>query len=132
MSDRESRRAVAILTERRSPSRTILILWSAAALGACAMFQSEESKGRAIADRWCSECHRVAVDQPSGSRPGHILPPPVEAPSFMSIAARPKVDGKELHHFMAELHLPMPTYRLSASEQDSVIRYILSLRAPQP
>ncbi len=103
-----------------------------AAPSACSIFQSDASKGRAIADRWCAECHRVATDQPSGSRAGHILPPPVEAPSFMSIAARPEVDPDELRHFMAELHLPMPTYRLSADEQDSVIRYILSLRTPTP
>jgi mono/diheme cytochrome c family protein len=101
-----------------------------AVLSACSIFQSDSSKGRAIADLWCAECHRVAADQPSGSRAGHILPPSLDAPSFMSIAARPGVDGDEFRHFMAELHLPMPTYRLSAEEQDSVIRYILSLKPP--
>jgi mono/diheme cytochrome c family protein len=101
-----------------------------AALAACGIFQSDADKGRVIADRWCAECHRVAVDQPSGSRAGHVLPPPVEAPSFMSIAARPEIDGDELRQFMAELHLPMPTYRLSADEQNSVIRYVLSLKPP--
>jgi mono/diheme cytochrome c family protein len=113
------------------PASLILLPVAAVALlGACSMFQSDASKGRTIADQWCAECHRVAADQPSGSRAGHILPPPVEAPNFMSIAARAEVDADELRHFMAELHLPMPTYRLSADEQDSLIRYILSLRTP--
>lgn len=104
----------------------------AAASSACSIFQSDASKGRAIADNWCAECHRVAANQPSGSRPGHILPPPIAAPSFMSIAARPGIDADKLHHFMAELHLPMPIYRLSADEKNEVISYILSLRPPTP
>jgi hypothetical protein len=45
--------------------------------------------GKQIAADWCSECHRIAPDQPSGMRRGHVLPPPVEAPSFMQIAEKP-------------------------------------------
>jgi mono/diheme cytochrome c family protein len=101
---------------------------AAGALAACSVFESDAERGHALADRWCAECHRVAPDQPSGSRAGHLLPPPVEAPSFMAIAARPGVDAAYLGHFMSDLHLPMPTYRLSAAEQASVIRYILSLK----
>ena len=101
------------------------------ALVACSVFETDSQRGHAVADRWCAECHRIAADQPSGSRPGHVLPPPMEAPSFMAIAARPGVDAAYLGHFMADLHLPMPTYRLSATEQESVIRYILSLKTPQ-
>ncbi len=47
----------------------------------------------------------------------------------MSIAEQPNVDSANLHHFMADLHLPMPTYRLTREEQDEVIQYILSLKA---
>jgi mono/diheme cytochrome c family protein len=109
---------------------TLLPAALVAVLGACSMFESEASRGRAIADRWCAECHRVAVDQPSGTRVGHILPAQVEAPSFMEIAARHDVSAEYLRHFMGELHLPMPIYRLSAEEQDSVIHYILTLQTP--
>jgi mono/diheme cytochrome c family protein len=106
------------------------ILSLISALAACSPFESETSKGRAVADRWCAECHRVAVDQPSGSRAGHVLPPPVAAPSFMAVAARPGMDAPQLRRFMAELHLPMPIYRLSAGEREAVIQYILSLGPP--
>ncbi|HVJ55863.1 MAG TPA: c-type cytochrome [Aliidongia sp.] len=111
------------------PTAAILSSVAAAAmLGSCSVLESEATKGHSIAEEWCAECHRVAPDQPSGSRAGHILPPPVEAPSFMSIAERPDVDRNWLRHFMAELHLPMPGYRLSADERDEVITYILSLK----
>jgi mono/diheme cytochrome c family protein len=88
----------------------------------------DPSRGRAIADTWCSECHRISPDQPSGSRPGHIMPPPVTAPSFMSVAARPGIDAAQLRAFMADLHPPMPTFRLSATEKEDVIAYILTLQ----
>lgn len=97
-------------------------------LAGCALLPSPERQGREIADRWCSECHRVSSDQPSGSRPGHILPPPMHAPSFMEVANRPGVDAASLRRFMTELHLPMPTFRLSETEREQVIRYILSLK----
>ncbi len=99
-------------------------------LAACSMSESGAGQGRLVAERWCAECHRVAPDQPSGSRAGHVLPPPIAAPSFMSIAARPEVDAYYLRRFMADLHLPMPTYRLDDRERESVIDYILSLKAP--
>lgn len=98
-------------------------------LVACTTSRGDVGRGWVVADRWCAECHRVAADQPSGSRAGHILPPTLEAPSFMAVAARPEVDVSYLQRFMRELHLPMPTYRLDKAEQESVIDYILSLKA---
>ena len=85
-------------------------------------------RGRQVADLWCSECHRVAPDQPTGARPGHVLPPLVVAPSFMAIATRPGTDAASLRRFMADVHPPMPTYRLTEDERDDVIAHILSLR----
>ena len=97
-------------------------------LVACGTPGRDVARGRAVAERWCAECHRVAVDQPSGSRAGHIVPPPLEAPSFMEVAAHPEVDASYLRSFMTELHLPMPTYRLDNTEREAVIDYILSLK----
>jgi mono/diheme cytochrome c family protein len=108
--------------------RLALLAVTLGMLAACSTVDNEAERGHAVADHWCAECHRIAPDQPSGSRAGHILPPPVDAPSFMAVAARPGVDAAYLRHFMTELHLPMPTYRLSAAEQESVIAYILSLK----
>ena len=95
----------------------------------CALFQTDSDRGRYVAEKWCSECHRVAPDQPSGMRAGHILPPPITAPSFMAIAARADTTADSLARFIGELHLPMPTYRLSETERREVIAYILSLKS---
>lgn len=65
-------------------------------------------------------------------RPGHVMPPPVVAPSFMEVAARPGTTAESLAHFLTDLHLPMPTYRLSDDQRRAVIAYILSLRPAQP
>jgi hypothetical protein len=76
------------------------------------------------------------------------LPPPIGAPSATSRAAcdeatrcrhrsrrralcrslQNHIDQAYLHEFVAELYLRMPTFRLSAEEQQDVIAYILSLR----
>jgi mono/diheme cytochrome c family protein len=98
-------------------------------LSGCALFPTPEQRGRQVAERWCAECHRIAPDEPSGTRAGHILPPPLVAPSFMDVAARPGLDHAQLERFITELHLPMPTFRLDATEQEQVIRYILSLKS---
>jgi mono/diheme cytochrome c family protein len=100
-------------------------------IGGCRTEKGDTSDGRQIAEQWCSECHRVEPDQPSGARPGHVLPPTMAAPSFMAIASRPGVDAEWLRRFADELHLPMPIYRLPPAQQDKVINYILTLR-PAP
>lgn len=105
------------------------VLMAAVVLGGCTGAGSGDPRaGRAVAGLWCAECHRIAPDQPSGMRAGHVLPPPLAAPSFMDIASRPGIDEATLLHFTAELHLPMPTYRLSDVERRDVVAYILSLR----
>ena len=100
-----------------------------ALLGGCKTPADQPAEGRKIAEQWCSECHRVEPDQPSGARPGHVLPSPMPGPSFMDIAARPGVDSPWLHRFTDELHLPMPIYRLPPDQREAVIAYILSLKA---
>lgn len=104
---------------------------TAAVLTGCTLFQTDADRGSYVAVKWCAECHRVSPDQPSGMQPGHIFPAPVEAPSFMDIAARPETNAAELDHFMSDLHLPMPIYRLREDERREVIAYILSLKSGQ-
>jgi len=111
--------------------RQLLGLASVAVLTSCALFQTDAERGRHVADKWCSECHRIAPDQPSGMRAGHVLPPSIAAPSFMDVAAKPSVTVESLDHFLREVHLPMPTYRLRDDERAEVIAYILSLRPHQ-
>ena len=110
----------------------IALLVIGSAVASCTLFQTEADRGRYVAEKWCSECHRVAPDQPSGVRVGHVLPPSVEAPSFMAIAGLPDTTADSLAHFIDELHLPMPTFRLSEDERRQVIAYILSLKRDVP
>lgn len=70
------------------------------------------SSGAEIASQWCAGCHG------SGRT----------APEFRQIAGRPGRDYMYLTNFMADLHLPMPTYRLWPKERSDVVQYILSLK----
>lgn len=72
------------------------------------------TRGAALAGRWCGQCHG-----PEGA-----------APAFAEIAGRSGRDYMYLTNFMADLHLPMPTYRLWADERADVVQYILSLKRP--
>ena len=112
-------------------SDMVLALVAAALATGCAGETSvaSPSRGRAVAEEWCAECHRIAPDQPTGMRPGHVLPPPVDAPSFMAVAHKPYADQAYLTGFLSELHLPMPTFRLSPAQREDVVAYLLSLRA---
>ena len=92
----------------------------------------DPGKGHDLAERWCSECHRVSPSDPSGARAGHILPPPVEAPDFAAVANRPYADRAYLERFTRELHLPMPIYRLGESERQDIVAHILTLKSIPP
>jgi mono/diheme cytochrome c family protein len=80
---------------------------------------ADPANGEAAARDWCAECHLVSADQPDVR--------PVNAPSFASIAARR--DAAFLHAFLAEQHLPMPTFRLMEDEKVDLVAYIESLRS---
>ena len=79
--------------------------------------------GKEVADHYCSECHGM-----SGEHPGHFNPSPVATPSFTEVAARPEVNRQFLEEFF-DATVSMPIWRLSASEKNALIDYILSLRS---
>jgi len=108
--------------------RGLLPLVTLFALIGCTIFESSADRGHYVAVKWCSECHRVGPDEPSGMRPGHLLPPPVQAPSFMAIVDRPTVTAAWLDRFLSEPHLPMPGYRLREDERRDLVAYMLALK----
>lgn len=88
-------------------------------------------RGRDTAETVCSACHQVG---PSQQFPPTLDPP---AASFQSIADRPTTTLAGLKRFMAHtkwdehtLPMTMPNMMLTAEQQDTVARYILSLRTP--
>jgi mono/diheme cytochrome c family protein len=116
---------------RRDEFPLIAVAVLCLAIGGCTpgtRDRADPAHGHEVAEHWCSECHRVSPEDASGARAGHILPPPVNAPSFMAIARKPDADAAYLERFTGELHLPMPTFRLSAAERRDVVAYILTLK----
>ncbi len=98
----------------------IPVLCLLATLAACqgAKTVGSPEKGNRVALQWCAECHLVSPDQETI--------PDREAPSFREIAKDPEKDLAYLRRFMAELHLPMPTFRLWPEEQGNVLAYIIT------
>ena len=86
------------------------------ATGACApetqSVDTDIARGRAVTGEWCASCHGA----------------PGRAPGFAEIAMLPGRDHMYLTNFMADLHLPMPTYRLWPEERAAVVAYIQSLK----
>src|SRR5262245_6576615 len=87
--------------------------------------------GRALAEAYCSACHRVSAEQAS--------PPKVtvnsgvgseedEAPSFHQIVARPGRESAYLRTFIQAPHYPMREQLFIPDELEQIVAYILSLK----
>jgi hypothetical protein len=88
--------------------------------------------GQALAQEYCSACHRVSAEQ---------APPPkvtintgvgseeYEAPSFRQIAGRPGRDATYLRTFIQAPHYPMREQMFIPGELEQIVTYILSLKA---
>jgi mono/diheme cytochrome c family protein len=79
----------------------------------------DPADGRALAEKWCSECHRVSPEQGPTIGSG--------APSFMNVVATR--EETFLRQFMSEQHLPMPTFRLLDEQRADVLAYFERLRS---
>jgi mono/diheme cytochrome c family protein len=88
--------------------------------GQSAVQQERLSYGRVVAESWCANCHVVGPAQRQA--PGDAAPP------FAAVARMPSTTEMSLRVFLQSPHARMPDYRLSQSELDSVVTYILSLR----
>lgn len=75
--------------------------------------------GRQVAERWCSNCHRI--NGPEGTAKDATS-------SFSAIAARPTTTDTSLRTFLSVPHGGMPDFSLSRVDIANVTTYILSLR----
>jgi mono/diheme cytochrome c family protein len=103
----------------------IAALMSTAALAQSASLPSgtgpgDASRGRAIANTWCSGCHLVGPAQGATAA--------ADVPTFASIARRLPVDVDVLAAFVANPHPPMPNLSLSRQEIRDVLTYIATLK----
>ena len=80
----------------------------------------QSSRGLALAQRQCAECHAV---QKESSRS-----PNANAPRFQAIAAIPGMTATALSAALNTSHRAMPNIMLAADEQADIIAYILSLK----
>jgi mono/diheme cytochrome c family protein len=86
-------------------------------LGSAAAAEDAE-RGRALAERWCADCHVIAPDEAGGDI----------GPSFQSVADR---EGQTLGGVTAwnfEPHPPMPDLQLSPADFRDLAAHVMSLR----
>ena len=99
------------------------LVWLAAAgvplSGASAQGWGDAAAGKAMAERWCAECHMVAPDQAQAS---------ADVPTFMEIARRVDGDFAVLEGFLIDPHPPMPDMSLTRQEIRDVIAYFATLK----
>ncbi len=81
--------------------------------------QADVAGGRAIAQRWCANCHVVSNSQTS--------PVPQGPPTFIAIA-KSGMTAEQLRAFLSHPHGAMPDLALTRTEIDDLIAYIQSLR----
>ena len=85
---------------------------------ACAQ---DVAQGKALAERWCANCHVVTASAASASANG--------LPTFRALAADPKITEGTLRAAMTTQHGRMPDFSLSKRQQDDLVAYIFSFRA---
>jgi mono/diheme cytochrome c family protein len=88
-----------------------------AVLGSAAA-ADDTRRGRALAERWCAECHVIAPDGPGGDI----------GPSFESVASREGQTLGGITAWLFEPHPPMPDLLLAPAEFRDLAAYIMSLR----
>jgi mono/diheme cytochrome c family protein len=97
----------------------LAVLWAGPALAAGSE-QRDASPGETLAHSWCSECHSVARGDLKSPKPG--------VPSFTAIALQPSTSETSLRAFLTTPHPHMPNIKLTATELNEIVVYILSLR----
>jgi len=80
----------------------------------------QPSRGLALAQRLCAECHAVQKE--------HSRSPNANAPRFQAIASIPGMTATALSAALNTSHRAMPNILLAADEQADIIAYILSLK----
>jgi mono/diheme cytochrome c family protein len=110
----------------------VLAIMSAAATGALAKAEKNDSMGNAQSGRQvalisCTGCHIVASDQPF--KPIY----PEKLPDFETIANKPNTTAASLRHFLETLpavpkRSQMGNPLLSSEDLRDVVAYVLSLR----
>jgi mono/diheme cytochrome c family protein len=100
--------------------RTVrLSLLVAGLCSVAAVAHASPSRGEALAQRWCVECH--------ATKPGQQSPNP-KAPSFPAIANEPSATEYSLRVFLKTPHATMPNFKMEPDDINDLVGYIRSLK----
>ena len=118
----------------RSVIRAILVATAFAAAHGdpAAAADLTAADGKALAQQYCTACHRVTQEQ---AQPPDVVvdtgsgPETFQAPSFARIAARPDRTEAQLRERILNPHYPMRAQQFIPEELDAIVAYILSLRS---
>jgi mono/diheme cytochrome c family protein len=80
---------------------------------------ADAMNGEQLAQRWCSACHVVALNQRQAN---------ADAPPFEEIAKRPNFTESGLVTFLLDPHSKMPNMNLSRIEAGDIAAYIHRLQ----
>jgi cytochrome c2 len=80
----------------------------------------QASRGHALAQRLCAECHAIEKQ--------YARSPNAHAPRFQAVASTPGMTAMALSAALNTSHQSMPNILLAADEQADIIAYILSLK----
>jgi mono/diheme cytochrome c family protein len=99
-----------------------IVLAAAVALSMPAQAQEtgQASRGLALAQRLCAECHAVEKQ--------YARSPNANAPRFQAVASTPGMTAMALSAALNTSHHSMPNILLTADERADIIAYILSLK----
>jgi mono/diheme cytochrome c family protein len=90
-----------------------------AALGPSLAAAADVQHGKALAQRWCAECHVVASDQARAN---------ADVATFASVARRQDFSAAQLALFLLDPHPKMPNLSLTRVEANDLAAYIATLK----
>lgn len=99
----------------------VLLSGAVPGLASGAAQAADLERGRALAERWCGNCHVVDRSAATGRADG--------LPTLPAIAAKPATTAASLRGVLSAPHGRMPDLSLGAKDQDDLIAYILSLKS---
>jgi len=80
---------------------------------------ADAERGKALAQRWCAECHLVTSGQQRAS---------ADVAPFASVARRGDFNAAQLAFFLLDPHPKMPNMSLTRAEAADLAAYIATLK----
>ena len=105
---------------KRADALAVIVLCSV--LVAAGDVSAATSRGEALSESWCSQCHAV--------KPNQLSAHPA-APNFWDVAAEPSITETSLRVFLKTPHSTMPNIMMRSEDMDDIVSYILSFKPRQ-